>query len=177
MEGATTKCPVNPRKCPEVSSQPTKTFQSRSGGSSVSGMLSLLVHSALFFLFSTTGVIAAPLRFVKCSHQPLGKRTLASYSWAALRAPRMLVRRQQQPQGHDQQLMAPLLTKTLDMETDLALMKQTTLPMAVMNLIQSCTGAGCVCLSSIASSTGTGLGSSLGIYLRSEEHTSELQSP
>jgi len=105
-------------------------------------------------------VIAAPLGFVKCSHQPLGKRTLASYSWAALRAPRMLVRRQQQPQGHDQQLMAPLLTKTLDMET-----KQTTLPMAVMNLIQSCTGAGCVCLSSIASSTGTGLGSSLAIYL------------
>merc|ERR1719210_1366656 len=37
--------------------------------------------------------------------------------------------------------------------------------MAVMNLVKTCTGTGCICLSGIASSTGTGLGSSLAIYL------------
>lgn len=75
----------------------------------------------------------------------------------------MLVVRQQQQQRHDP--MAPILTKTLDMETDLAATKKTTLSMSVMNLIQSCLGASCVCLSGIASSTGTGLGSSSAIFM------------
>jgi len=127
-------------------------------------MLALLAHIALFLSFSSTGAAAAYLEFVKCSFNPIRKRAFASYSCTVLRPPRVLVGRRQQRQGNEQQLIAPILTKTLDMET-LSRTKQTTLPMAVMNLIQSCIGVGCVCLSGIASSTGTGLGSSLAIYL------------
>mmetsp|Transcript_131137 Transcript_131137/g.261739 ORF Transcript_131137/g.261739 Transcript_131137/m.261739 type:complete len:496 (+) Transcript_131137:78-1565(+) len=125
-------------------------------------MLALLAQSALFFVISRIGADAVDSGFVKWSHQPIGKRALASYSHTAWCPPRVLAGQQQ---GHKQQPITTLRTKTRDMETDLALTKQITLPVAVVNLIKACTGAGCMCLSGTASSSGTGLGSSLAIYL------------
>jgi len=122
-------------------------------------MLALLARSVLVLASFWPRPAVADLGFVKLSHTSLGKRTLAGNPITARSPPRILVGRRQRQQP----VSDP--TSLLSIDMDLALAKQTTLPMAVMNLIKACTGAGCVCLPSIASSSGTGLGSSLVIYL------------